>query len=77
MAVRNFYVEASIDGRRTTLAGGPASRTGGMVVHIHQRNDGSAELDAVRIKCYENNGNLITEVYNSEGRKVFEYGTKR
>lgn len=30
MAVRNFYVEADIDGRMTMLGGGPREKDGGM-----------------------------------------------
>ena len=31
MAVRNFYVEADIDGRQTMLGGGPRNKDGGAV----------------------------------------------
>ena len=38
--VRNFWVEADIDGRETNANGGPRSKDGGMDVTIYQRDDG-------------------------------------
>ena len=40
MAVRNFWVDADIDGRQTGLGGGPMSKDGGMDVTIYQRDGG-------------------------------------
>lgn len=40
MAVRNFYVEADIEGRETMLGGGPRNKEGGMTTNIYQRDDG-------------------------------------
>lgn len=37
MAVRNFWIDANIDGRLTELSGGPRDKTGGMDVTIKQR----------------------------------------
>jgi hypothetical protein len=48
MAVRNFYIDADIDGHRTSLSGGPASRTGGLSLTILIRNEGSI-LRAVKV----------------------------
>lgn len=76
MAVRNFYVEANIDGRQTTLGGGPASKTGEMTVRLYQRDNGEI-TDALLIECKERDGNLITEVYDSNHNLVFTYGTMR
>lgn len=36
--IRPFYISADIEGRKTPLAGGPASEDGGMTVEITQRN---------------------------------------
>lgn len=76
MAVRNFYVEANIDGRATTLGGGPKSKTGEMTVRLYQRDDG-AITDALLIECKERDGNLVTEVYDHNHKLVFAYGTMR
>lgn len=77
MAVRNFYVEADIDGRQTKLGGGPKAKDGEMTVHIHQRHDGEIVSDAIKIRCTERNGKLMTEVFNHEGICVFSYETER
>ena len=76
MAVRNFYVEANIDGRATKLGGGPASKTGEMSVRLYQRDDG-AITDALLIECRERDGQLITEVYDKNHNLIFTNETKR
>ena len=44
MAVRNFYVEADIEGRETMLGGGPRNKEGGMTTNIYQRDDEITDL---------------------------------
>lgn len=76
MAVRNFYIDARIDGRKTALAGGPAGKTGGMEVFVTQRSNGDITR-AVTIKCVEQDGDLFTEIYDPNGKKVYEVSTVR
>ena len=76
MAVRNFWVDANIDGRKTELQGGPASKEGGMKVVIKQRDEGGI-VTAVKVYCYEEAGNLITAVYNNDCELVARFETKR
>lgn len=62
MAVRNFYVVADIDGRKTKLKGGPASKDGRMAVTLYQRN-GDNIVEAVELQCFVNkDGNLQTTI---------------
>lgn len=61
MAVRNFYVEAIIDGRATRLGGGPTAKDGEMVVHLYQRENGEI-TEAFTIICRENEGKLTSTV---------------
>ena len=75
MAVRNFWIEANIDGRNTDLSGGPRNKEGGMNIHVYQRNDGSIE-DAVTLSCYEKDGELVTAVFINH-EFVAEYRTRR
>lgn len=75
MAVRNFWVEADIDGRETTLAGGPRRKDGAMDVTIYQRDDGGIKT-AVRIFCRANGENLVTSVY-IDGQEVGAFRTAR
>ena len=77
MVVRNFYVEADIDGRQTRLGGGPKAKDGEMTVHIHQRSKGNVVSDAIKIRCTERNGKLLTEVFDSVGICVCSVETER
>lgn len=61
MAVRNFYVEAAIDGRSGKVAGGPAAKDGEMVVTIYQRDHGEI-VKAFSIVCREKDGSLTSTV---------------
>ena len=76
MAVRNFYVEADIDGRQTMLGGGPRNSEGGMTVCLYQRVDGGIS-DPVKIVCRERNGVLTTEIFNPEGLRIYKCESKR
>ncbi len=77
MAVRNFYVEADIDGRKTMLGGGPRAENGGMDVTIYQRNEGRI-MTAIRISCRRNSwdGALRTRV-EIDGERVALIETER
>lgn len=77
MAVRNFYVEADIDGRETMLGGGPRAKDDGMTVHIHQRENGEIISDLIKIRCKARDGILTTEVYDPDGNLIFEYSSAR
>lgn len=50
MAVRNFWVNAEIDGQKTELSGGPRSKDGGMYIELMMRNDGGI-VNVLRITC--------------------------
>ena len=76
MAVRNFYVEANIDGRQTILGGGPRANTGEMTVRLYQRNKGEV-TDALLIECWERDGVLVTDVYDKNHTLIFTNETKR
>ena len=41
MAVRNFYIDADIDGRKTPLTGGPRNKEGGFTLNLTIRKEGS------------------------------------
>ncbi len=40
MAVRNFWIDANIDGRKTRLSGGPIRKDGGFELTVYIRNRG-------------------------------------
>lgn len=76
MAVRNFWLDADIDGRATMLGGGPRSKDGGMDITVYQRNEGGI-LTAFRFRCREFNGALTTEVIDANGKRIASFETVR
>lgn len=74
--MRNFYLTADIDGRKTLLAGGPRAKNGEMHVVIRQRENGFS-LRAFTIDCIERDGKLITTVYDNDGLSVAKFETDR
>lgn len=76
MAVRNFWVDANIDGRQTMLSGGPRSRDGGMNVDIYIRDEGSI-ASGVKIRCWEFDGTLKMSVHDETGRQIYYKETRR
>ena len=75
MAVRNFLVEADIDGYKTIIKGGPRNKNGCMDVTLYQRDEGAIKI-AVRIFCREYDGQLKTKV-DVGGECVGEFVTER
>lgn len=63
MATRNFWIEANVDGRSTTLAGGPRSKDGGFSMTVYIRERGGVKT-ALNVRGYESNGKL--ELHYSE-----------
>jgi len=77
MALRNFWVEADIDGRKTKLAGGPRSKDGGMSIRLYQRCDG-AKRTVLDIDCYvTKDGDLETNISSWILEKDEKYLTRR
>jgi hypothetical protein len=77
MAVRNFYVEAHIDGRQTTLSGGPMRKDGGLHMTIKQRDKG-AIIVAATVEAYADpDGQLVLRVFDSAGDVALKVETER
>lgn len=63
--VRNFWIEADIDGRESTLKGGPQNKEGGFTLTIYQRDEG----------CITEGVTIIGRVYSdplSSQNKIIE-----
>lgn len=61
--VRNFWLDARIDGRSTRLSGGPRARDGGLSLILYQRNQGEVTA-ALRVSCRaDENGGLVIDVF--------------
>lgn len=76
MAVRNFWIETNIDGRKTKLTGGPKNKLGGLTTKVYARNAGSIQL-ACKVVCRECAGDLIVMIYDKDGQLVYKNTTLR
>jgi hypothetical protein len=77
MAVRNFYVEGHIDGRKTNLTGGPVSKDGGMRLYVTQRENG-AVVTLVNLHSWVmQDGKLITQIFDGNGDIIHQMITDR
>ena len=60
--VRNFWLSARIEGRKSRLVGGPRGKDGGMSLTLYQRSEGSV-APALEILCSSrSDGALLVEV---------------
>lgn len=58
--VRNFWLELSVDGKRTDIATGPVSKDGGFFLTIKQRSSG-AIVRAMDVRGFLDDGMLVLE----------------
>jgi hypothetical protein len=65
MAVRNFWIEANIDGHKTSLEGGPRSKDGGFNLTIYIRDRGSIARAVEVYGLAKSNGKLELTVRES------------
>ncbi|MDD3039693.1 hypothetical protein [Bacteroides sp.] len=77
MAVRNFWVEASIDGRESKVAGGPRAKTDGMTTTIYQRDNGEIVTAFKIVSRVNSKGKLLSEVHDSNNKLVLTFTTER
>ena len=78
MAVRNWWIEADVDGRKTPLSGGPRSKDGGFQLTIYQRVKGNID-NPYRISGFtKRNGYLVCQVYSIKDKKIIhEFTSER
>lgn len=76
MALRPYYVEALIDGRSSSLEGGPRSKDGQMSVYLLMRDKGRKKT-AYIVRCLPKDGNkLCIEIEDSNGDVVHRTETE-
>lgn len=73
--VRNWWITTEIDGRATTLAGGPRSKDGGFTLRIYQRDEGEIDTAAIIEGKIAHDGELLL-IYEIAGNNG-SYRTKR
>jgi len=75
--VRNFWVEANIEGRRTMLSGGPQGKLDGLHLYLYQRDKGDITT-ALRVHASADRyGALTLAVFGPDGQLIFEHETER
>lgn len=75
--VRNFWIEADIDGRKSAFSGGPQSATGGIDITIKQR-DGGSIITAARITGrVTSEGVIVLEMATADDSRRIEVRTER
>lgn len=78
--VRNFWLEADIDGRKTKLVGGPQPKNGGMYIELFVRHKGEVR-PLCSIHCYNEanysngdpNKNIVLISFKDKNDKVYDF----
>lgn len=75
--VRNFWIDADVDGYANRFGAGPRNKEGGFDLSIKMRNDGEIET-AIRITgIADENGNLGLIVWNGDDKLLTRIKTTR
>jgi len=69
MNVRNFYLRANADGRRSNVTCGPAAKDGGIDIIMTQRHKGSI-IETYHITCSAIGNRLFTRIFDLQTRQV-------
>ena len=70
MNVRNFWFDAYVDGRNTTLSSGPRSKDGGLFVTFSQRDHGRVRSVLAVRGDVAADGRLILSVFGPNGERI-------
>ena len=76
MAVRNWWVRTSVDGRKTSVEFGPRARDGGFFMSIFQREKGGIG-SPLFVRATANGNRLTLELTDSAGHNLFYQETER
>lgn len=69
--VRNFWIEANVDGRETPVSGGPRSKDGGFELSVKIRNCGEIGSTVYFIDGFVNDkGKLETRVFRKDSSGI-------
>ncbi len=75
--VRNFWIEANVDGRKSKLAGGPRSKRGGFSLTVYQRSQGKITRALIVDASANEQGELNLSVRNGKDAQNFRVVTER
>ena len=74
--VRNFWFEASVDGKEKDLASGPRNKDGGFSITIYQRDKGSVRK-ALYVDGFGGGGTNVLTVRDATDEVLFQFETER
>lgn len=75
--VRNFWLDASIDGRRSYLSGGPRSKDGGFTLSVKVRDHGGITKALTISGRAKDDGSLVLSVDDPAGPTFYEKAFSR
>jgi hypothetical protein len=73
--VRNFWVDLTVDGKKTSVGTGPRSRSGGFRCQVLQRADGEIHHEQLIVEGIHRDGLLELKVW-IDGDVIFKRTTK-
>lgn len=71
--VRNFWFKATVDGKKVQLASGPRNSSGGMVLHLYQRDKGESKRVLSLVCSPGKDGMLDMEVHPDPKATIYPY----
>ena len=75
--MRNFWIEATIDGKQTKLASGPRAKDGGFMMKVYQRDEGQSVTACEVIGAVDETGELCLTVYDECDVVIHQFYTER
>ena len=68
--MRNFWIEATIDGKKTKLASGPRAKDGGFELTVRMRDKGTSVVGATVTGWVMHDGRLALECGMDKGEDL-------
>lgn len=75
--VRNFWLEATIDGRQSVFTGGPQSKNGGFHLEVKQRSNGSVIRTLTVEGFADSDGGICLYVFGADGPLLYTHESQR
>jgi len=75
--VRNFWVDAQVDGRQEDLGSGPRAKDGGMTLQVYQRDDGGIVKALSIWGTTRTDGTLVLQIADGKGNLLHTVTTHR
>jgi len=67
--VRNFWIDARVDGRPNDLGFGPKAKDGGFEMTVYIRGEGTV-YEGITLRGYESAGQLVLWAQGPNGQRI-------